>query len=412
MKKPKHIWAVTISILVVSACSKSFETAGESTFIEPNQQKTESLEERTMAMPNNTFTDTETITTYAEVMKEVLTMAKEGSFRNYVYENAQELSSEGDDYLVYLDDMSKKFGKSGKFAKSISKIASLTSKIQETDKEARPMVFFPKAETIEDNIIANKGSYDVAKNLKEPLAVLKGAYNSDYSAPGYKLDEQNKLVYVRDVTEEYAWNNDVYVIGQAEQVRSFTPPCDFRKGKDCYSGGPSNGGPVITTSNNFRKNGRAEYGGLIQVTSNLNEIEHWFSGKLEFRMIIAGIEGSAGTVIRDIPFPRIKRKYFKNKKWYDYKVFLFNWNLSNLGDYNVEKWIERDGGSNGEFSLNIPGSPFKPATSTTPAQPAFPGTTVKVSWKRDDDDMGTSIVQFSDKLSQKYNLGRMNFKRK
>lgn len=390
---------------MVSACSKSFETAGESTFIESKQQKTESLEERTMAMPNNTFTDTETITTYAEVMKEVLTMAKEGSFRNYVYENAQELSSEGDDYLVYLDDMSKKIGKSGKFGKSISKIASLTSKIQETDKEARPMVFFPKAETIEDNIIANKGSYDVAKNLKEPLAVLKGAYNSDYSAPGYKLDEQNKLVYVRDVTEEYAWNNDVYVIGPSEQVRGFTPPCDFRKGKDCYSGGPSGGGPATTTSGNFRKNGRAEYGGYIQVT-NLNEIEHWFSGKLEMQIIVAGVAGNAATVIKNRKFPRIKRKNFKNKKWYDYKVFIANWNKSNLGEWNVEKWIERDGGKSAETSISLPA---QKATSTSPATPSY---TVKIPSEDLDDDLGSSIVQFSDKISQVYDISFMNFKRK
>ncbi len=74
--------------------------------------------------------------------------------------------------------------------------------------------------------------------------------------------------------------------------------------------------------------------------------------------------------------------------------------------------MERDGGGSTEVTISIPGSSYKPATSTTPVIPAFAGTTVKVSAKKGDDNLGTNIVQFSDDLTQVYNLGKMNFKRK
>ncbi len=399
-------------LIMLSACTNNNEDLP----LEDPEQAVEqelSFEEQILAVPNNSFSNPEVITAYSEVMKEVLTMSKDSDFRGFVYKNAKNLSDSGDDYVVHMDKVVKSYKGSQKFERSVSKIETLTSRIQELDHGARAMVFYPKAETIEDNVKKNKG-FDVAKNMDEPIAVLKGAYNDDYSAPGYKLAKNGSLVFDRMVTEEDAWENDVYVIGASEDLVEYAiDPCYEKNGagRGCYSGGPrGDGGGGGTNNSNLRTNGRAEQGGLIQVT-DLNAIEHWFSGKLEFRMIVSGVQGSAATVIRDIPFPRIKRKEFKDKKWYDYKVFLFNWNLPNLGAFNIEKWIERDGGTNSEITISVPGSAYKPATSTTPAVPAFPGGSVKVSIKRDDDDLGTSIVQFSDRLTTLYPLGLMNFKR-
>lgn len=408
MKKLRNL-IVAVLLASMASCTSSYEENGEPQINEESQSPVQSLEERTMAMPNNTFTDNQTVTAYAEVMKEVLAMAKDEGFRNYVYESSQQQSDLGDDYLVYLDDMTNKLGKSEKFGKSSSKLMALTAKIQETDKEARPMVFFPKAETIEDNVKTNK-NYEVAKNLNEPLAVLKGAHNADYSVPAYRLDSERKLVYVRDVDEEYAWNNDVYVIGAAERL-SYCPPTD-----DCWdfdSGGSGSGGGSGSSYNpNTRKDGRVEMGGQIQVLA-LNEIEHWTAGKLEFRMIVSGLRNSGGTVVNDIKFPKIKRKNFKDRKWYDYNVFLFNWNLTTLADYNIEKWLERDNGwSESTIEISIPGTAGKPATSTTPAQPALPGAKVNIKYKRGDEELGTALIQFSDKVSQVYNLGQANIRRK
>jgi hypothetical protein len=176
-----------------------------------------SIESRTMGLAVNEFTDTQKITTYAELAKEVLLMAKTSDFRSYVYNNAHQLSEAGDDYLVYVDDMTKKLSTTSKFGTSTSNIKTLSAKIKSLDQSEIPMIFFPRAETLEGLALSNKG-FDVAKNMKEPIVVLKGAHNSDYSAPGYKLNDEGELEYAFDVNEEYAWENDVYVIGAAEYL--------------------------------------------------------------------------------------------------------------------------------------------------------------------------------------------------
>jgi hypothetical protein len=370
-----------------------------------------SIESRTMGLAVNEFTDTQKITTYAELAKEVLLMAKTSDFRSYVYNNAHQLSEAGDDYLVYVDDMTKKLSTTSKFGTSTSNIKTLSAKIKSLDQSEIPMIFFPRAETLEGLALSNKG-FDVAKNMKEPIVVLKGAHNSDYSAPGYKLNDEGELEYAFDVNEEYAWENDVYVIGAAEYLPERTNISEnlIIETEEVPSATTGKNGTSLTGKSKFRRvNGEAEHGAWIQVT-DLNGIESWFSGKLEFRQIVAGTQGAAGTIVAETPFGRVRRKYFKDDKWVRFNAsFLFNWNLNNLGDYNVEKWIEEDGGSSAEISISIPGSAFKPATSTTPSQPAIAGTTVKVTTKKDDDDLGSRIVQFSDNRYKRYDIGKMKF---
>ncbi|MBU3027792.1 hypothetical protein [Zobellia galactanivorans] len=402
----KTFYLSFVSMAVLFSCSKE-----EASITNDNVAILDtSIESRTMSLAVNEFTDTKQITAYAELAKEVLLMAKASDFRSYVYENAHQLSEAGDDYLVYVDDMTKKLSTSSKFGKSTSNIKSLSAKIKSLDESEIPMIFYPRAETLEDLALSNKG-FDVAKNMNEPIVVLKGAHNADYSAPGYKLNDEGELEYAFDVNEEYAWENDVYVIGAAEYLPELdnigedlidtkaVPP--FTTGKNSAS---------LTAKSKFRRvNGEAEHGAWIQVT-DLNGIESWFSGKLEMRQVVAGTQGAAGTIVAETSFGRVKRKYFKDDKWVKFNAsFLFNWNLNNLGDYNVEKWIEEDGGPSAEISISIPGSAYKPATSTTPSQPAIAGTTVKVSAKKDDDDLGSRIVQFSDNRYKRYDLGKMKF---
>ncbi|PIB27561.1 hypothetical protein BFP77_11775 [Maribacter sp. 4U21] len=400
MKLNNKIYSAILIAILFGACSNNDNTV-DLTSDPENLFQNKSFEEIFLSVPNNTLSDPALVSSYGDIMKEVLLMSEDFEFRKYVYEEAQSFSNQGNDYIVDFDNVGKTFRTTSKFGKSVYQLETSISELKKAQGDAKPIIFFPKAETIEDGKLANK-NFDVAKNLTQPIIVLKGAYYDDYSAPGFKLDENGELVFDRIVTEDDAWENDVYVIGEDEQVET---EIDEPSGSNKALNGET------ISSKATRSNGRAEFGGWIQIT-NLNEVEHWFSGKLEMRVLIAGVQGSVGTVIRDISFGQVKRKEFKDNKWYDFKSFLFNWNLSNLGDYNIEKWMEKDGGSNTEVSISIPGSAYKPATSTTPAQPAFPGTTVKVTSKRDDDDLGTSIVQFSDNITQVYGLGKMNFKRK
>jgi hypothetical protein len=111
-------------------------------------------------------------------------------------------------------------------------------------------------------------------------------------------------------------------------------------------------------------------------------------------------------IILNRKFSKTKRKYFKDGKWYDFKAFIVNWNIFNLGQFHFEKWIERDGGRSASISIPLPGIA---ATSSTPA---IPGATVTVPSEDRDDDLGLQIVQFSDNLSQIYSISYMDFKRK
>gem|GEM_PF-1517444 len=373
-------------LLLTSSCSNN---ENDDVVIE----NTKSFEQQILELPHNSFEGTELIKLYAEAMKEVLIMAKEPEFRHFVYHKS--LDQDGGDYNVYLDDMVAKYKKLGKFTKSTSKLLKLSSEIKSANGGLRPIVFFPKAETIEDAIREGK-SYNIAKSFVEPVAVLKGAYNNDYSVPGYTLNSNGDLIYNRNVTEEDAWENDVYVIGE-EEIIIYDSDTEFIVAPDDLNGG--GGGSGGSGSSNIRTDSRAEHGGLVQVT-DLNAIEHWFSGKLEFKLVVTGVSGSAGTVIRNLAYPKRRRKNFKNQAWYDYGTFLFNWNKSNLGNWNVESWFELDGGKSSEVTITMPGQNGAPTTS------------VKIPSQDRDDNLGSSIVQFTDRLDQAYPISYMNFKRK
>jgi len=322
--------------LLLSACSKIDEPESLETIDSEAFDANQSFEAQIMSIPNNSLESVALVSAYSEIMAEVLTMSKDADFRNYIFQDAQEANARDEDYVIDLNRMTKTLKTSSKFGKSSIKVEAMVAKFQDLSPDETPMVFFPKAETLEENRTANKG-YDVAKNLNEPIAVLKGAYNDDYSAPGYKLNAEGELVFDRMVTEEDAWENSVYVIGMAEKFS--TTPIAFPSDPYGGGGGGGSGGGGTPPSDN-RTDGRAEYGGKIQVT-DLNEIEHWFSGKLEFQIIVAGVQGSADTVISNRKFKKTKRKNFRDRKWHDFNHFIANWNKSNLGQWNVEKWIER-----------------------------------------------------------------------
>lgn len=284
----KHLLKITaIALFLIQlACEKE----AEPTDFE-NVLTDISLKQRMLNLPHKEFDDPDLIQLYAESMKEVLTMAKDQEFRDFIFENALSNDKIGQDYDVNFSIIMKSNKNSLKFGKTISKLESLSSRIRSSTSDEIPMVFFPRAETLQEKAKADK-SFNASKAMKEPIAVMKGAYNDDYSVPGYKLDSDGELKYVGDITEEFAWNNDVYVIGKSENITTYSRRCDnMLRSSDCYSGG---GSPRGGSSRNKRINGRNEQGGILQVLA-LNEIEHWTAGQLEFRLIVSGLNNSGGT---------------------------------------------------------------------------------------------------------------------
>lgn len=365
-----------ISLLTFS-CSK--ETVSEDI---KNPEIEMSIEEQIIGYSNTPFEGTDEVAAYADAMREILIMAKDPKFRKIVFEQAS-LQRSGD-YDLSLERLEEALQGKEKFKRRTGNLKMISDRILRRT-ESKPIIFFPKAETLERKSKTTKIATS-SEDLNEPIAVFKNVYDENYDSPGYVLDENNNLVYSGMVSEEYAWENDVYVIGEAENF-VVAPEEPWAGG-----GGGSGGG----STPEYRTEGRAEYGAIIQVT-NLNEIEHWTDGKLEFRVVVTS---AAGLVVKDESFPKRARDNFQDRKWTNSRKFYFNWNTSNIGNFTIEKWIERDGGNSAAISISIP-----------PAEEGGPTTTITVPSENQDDDLGQSIVQFSDRIGQIYGISYMNFKR-
>lgn len=331
--------------------------------------------------PEPVLPKSDSATLRRQLLVEILGMSRSRDVREYVLNEC--LKQKHGDYNVYIVDVVNAFKDDAALQKSIGNIQALIPKVKAVCNGREPIIFYPRAETIEDRRIKSAASRTSSENLQEPVGVFEEVYNPDYSSPGYYVDYNNgQLTFFQDITEEYAWENDVWVIGEEENVSA------------------GNMVPAVEdfNLNPARINGEAEYGGIIQVT-NMNALEHWTAGKFEFRYVV---NMASGPIIKDKAFGKTKRKYFRNEKWHDYNDFIANWNTPNIGDWMIEGWIEEDGGN-----------------STTDISQTFPApctgcvsTTVSYTKQNKDQDMGRSLVQFSDNKGQQYGVSYANFKRK
>ena len=287
------------------------------------------------------------------------------------------------DYNVYFSTIIEKYKSTNiEFASSI---ASLRLDLMKTNGGAEPLLFYPRAETLENTVY--KKNY--ITNGGEPLVI--GIYQDDlspsYTASGYTLQNDGSLQYHSEITEDFAWENDVWVIGQEEDTNDYSL---------FYTDLPSF--IPVTVNTSLRAEGQAEYAGIIQVT-DLNTIEPWTFGKLEFTIVVTN---ATGVIIGTEKFPKRKRSNFKDEKWYDYNYFVGNWNTSTFGNWMYEKWIERDGGKSAAITVSVP----------PPAGSGGPTITINIPSEERDDDLGLATVQFSDNIDQVYNISYANIKRR
>lgn len=236
----------------------------------------------------------------------------------------------------------------------------------------------------------------------EPIIVLGSTYDTVTGlAEGFILDEPtNTLVPVGDVAEEYAWEHDVLVVGSEDVADA---PEEFPI--EDFGGYISNSYPsTYIAPPSGRSEMEPEKGGIIQIP-DLGKVEGWPAGKIE---LMVSIISSNGTTIKENhKFPKVKRKFFRDSKWYDYELFLVNWDSPNLGKFMYEKWVEIDGATGStpkETTVTFP-----PACSTCVA------VTQKITTKADDNDeqLGGALIAFADNKSQVYNINYgINIKRK
>lgn len=357
------------------------------------------LEETILNFNETPFKSVEDLKPYEDFMKQVLAMAKNTEFREQASQLAQ-LQKSGD-YDFKIKDLQQRMPQ---FNKSIAGMEPMAQLIETNDAIFKrtgltPVVFYPRAESLETQTATYRPA-NPKKSSKEPVAVFKGVYAVNYDAPGYILNDENELVFSHMVSEEEAWTNDVYVIGPPEpmSIGEDDDTEDDPNACDCNDGGGYSGGGSNNPPQN-RTEGYQEYGGNIQIT-DINAIEHWTAGKLEMRIIVVS---ATGTVVKDKQFPKRARNNFTGDKWFDFNEFLFYWNTPNITPFTVEKWMETDYGFGTETEVSI----SVPASSS-----GGPATTIKRDSRSGDEDLGQTIVQFSDPLNQIYGISSMNFKRK
>jgi hypothetical protein len=319
-----------------------------------------------------------------ETIVAVLKISKRSDFKQFVLDEC--LKQEHGDYNVYFSKIISAYNGKDDYFQFITEITKLRTKIMALNGGLEPIIFYPKAEMIEaSNELQGKGN--AAKIVippADPIAVDGNVFNPDYSSPGYIVSNNGDLTYYDDITEDYAWENDVWVIGQEENVTNKSSA-----GDDVYT--------VPVSNSASRYQGQGEYGGIIQVT-DLNAIEPWIAGKLEFRILIYGANG---TLLADKSFDKRKRSRFRNQKWYDYGFFVGNWNTSTFGNSMTEKWMELDGGKSNQIAYTIP-----------PPSSGGVAITVTSQSQDKDDDLGLTTIQFTDAISQVYGISHANIKRR
>ena len=234
--------------------------------------------------------------------------------------------------------------------------------------------------------LASESSELGGYRYQDPIAVIVDEYdNPTKTCPGYIVVMNGTLRFFQTIDEEFAWDYDVWVIGEEENL-----PAESMVAADETN---------FIETNSTRVNGRSEYGGIVKV-ENWSLVEPWVSGKPEFRLIVfrgAGLDSNP----KDKKFAKWRRRHFDNR-FFNFGEFLFNWNVSNIGNWTTEKWVELDGGTSSSLSNTIS---WKDSFGNSYAS------TVTLPSQNKDDDLGLTMIQFTDNINQEYGLTGIKIKR-
>lgn len=321
------------------------------------------------------------------IIKELGYLTNDPNFKFDLY--TEVLKQRSGDYNVKISELAKEVKSSEPYHNSVLTLSTLAEEYKQISNGVDLIVYYPRSINFEKGGITP--NYSSKNEVTQAEFVVMNQYDDDYSSPAYVVDEKGDVVYSQNITEEYAMSNDVYIVG-SESMMSTNDELMLEP-TDPYAGGGGGSGTTYI----YRTEGRAEDGGKIQVT-DMNAIEHWTAGKFEFRVVV--VSGN-GLKIKEKSFDQRARDNFKDKRWYDFNEFYFSWNTPNIGNITLESWIEEDsGGEDTEFTMNIPA-----------AYEGGPTFTYKVKSDTNDEELGVSIVQFSDRVGISYGLSHFNFQR-
>lgn len=293
------------------------------------------------------------------------------------------LKQDRGDYEIRVDEMLT----SAKNEKSVNqvkwqKVDSVAKKMKTLKSGRHPVIFIPSVETFDPEKIqrVNKtksmGLFKgvKAKDTEQIIFVFKDSKSEDNKLfPGYTYDELGNKKFYGMISEEFAWNNNVWVVGYEEirtsgNLKRYVPPVQEESTNS-----------KLSTLTGSRDPSRYEFGGRINI-ANVGQLEAWIAGKLEMKYFVSN---STGMTIKERAFGQIERGLADNR-WHDFQDLIGNWNSAIWGPYTYERWIEEDGGS--------------PITVSTPVTPIPGGPTYNISTTMTSDDMdcGLAGVHYDD----------------
>ena len=320
---------------------------------------------------------------YKDIASVIISTAKSNdNFRTIAYTECNK--QKYGDYYVKLNELIALNATHNYWdAATVTKLSNLEKAITVT-KRNDVTIFIPSIEKHPEKATANR-MLARTEVVQEPVAVVATEYdNPTQTSPGYIVENNGVLTFYQTINESFAWENDVWVVGEEEIV---SPENMVAAAED------------TATLVYARVNGGAEYGGIVKVT-NWSLVEPWILGKPEFRMVVYKGAGTA-TTIKDKAFGKWRRANF-NGQFKDFNEFLYNWNVSNIGDYTSEKWIEEDGGAWFTLTFGVKIKIFGVETTVG----------VSLPLKNNDDDLGLTLVQFTDDISTVYGMTGIEIKRK
>jgi hypothetical protein len=316
-------------------------------------------------------------------------------FKSFVYEQCYK--QEYGDYYVRVEELKDLMFEHGLIDESEKNNLEEILERYNCSAENAAVLFIPHLEEVSANYFTMPQA-----TCPQGAPIITFGYTYDVNTATttkYTLNYNELLPHPEEpITEEFAWNweNDVWVFN-VEEVCS----------ADNMVKAP---GDTLTVFNDDlptlepfveRVDGKKEWGGMIQVT-NLNNIESWINGKVEFKYFV---NSSNGTLLKEVPFGKWKRKNFKHQRWHNFNDLIGFWNLSVWGPMQLERWIEEDGGSS---TINI--------QQSINAGSGWPTITINHSIQNRDQNLGSANVQFTDPSLPDlnytvYNLYSLNFAR-
>lgn len=297
--------------------------------------------------------------------KEILKASQDSEFRNFVLKGVRE-KFDGD-YNFLLSNMNSKTVKARLFPNQ-NALINLISENQNFENGLQ--IYIPN---FEEKANARTTNID-----SEVTLVFQETNESIKEVDGYKLIDNELIKLDFKISEEFAKDNEVWVLGYNERI-----------GLENYT----------SIDRNSRVLGAGEYIYQIQVP-DLSEIEHWTAGAIELTARVATQKSGDALVYY---YGDISRSDLKDRKWKTMNTFIANWTTTSIGDYMKVHWTERDGGDKNAIKIIL----TMPSSENVPVE-----TKVEFTIDNLDDNLGHQMVQFIDSQTQIYSTGLISWKMK